>query len=105
MIKVPNQNGKVLKEMLADSISDAEKTTLRGLPNFQNGSLPFASFCKTSHHSFYILSYGVESITNGSVGQRSTLKLEDCLFKLPGVLGKLSDSNCYVRVHVTYSLN
>ena len=105
MIKVPNQNGKVLKEMLADSSSDAVKTTLRGSPNFENGPLPFGSFGKTSHYSFVTLSCGVESITNGSVGQRFTLKLEGCLFKLPGVLGTLSDSNCYVRDHATYSSN
>ena len=41
----------MLEEMLACSNSDALKTTLRGLRNFQNGLLPFASSWKASHHS------------------------------------------------------
>ena len=49
------------------SNSDAVKTTLRGLHNFQNGLPPFARR-KASRYSSVTLSLGVESIPNGSVG-------------------------------------
>ena len=36
MNNAQNQNEKVLENILANSILDSVKTTLRGLPNFQN---------------------------------------------------------------------
>ena len=61
---VQNQNGKVLKEILAGSHSDYVKTTLRGLHNFQNGLPPFAILEKLLAINLSLS----ESITNGSVG-------------------------------------
>ena len=43
MNNVQNQNGKVLEELLPGSNSDAVKTTLRGLHDFQNGLPSFES--------------------------------------------------------------
>ena len=43
MNNVKNQNWKVLEEIQAVSKSDAVKTTLRGLHNFQNSLPPFSS--------------------------------------------------------------
>ena len=40
---VQNQNSKVLEEMVAGFNSDAVKTTLRVLRNFQNSPTPFLS--------------------------------------------------------------
>ena len=63
---VPNQNWKV-QETLADSNSDAVKTTLR-LYVFQNDPPCFSNSSKISTHSSVTLPHTIESITNGSVG-------------------------------------
>ena len=67
-LDVLTQNEKVLGEMLKGSNSDAIKTTLRGLDNFQNGLAPFANFWKASRHPSVTLSRGVKSFTNGLLG-------------------------------------
>ena len=97
---VQNQNGKVLKEILAGSHSDSVKTTLRGLHNFQNGLPPFAILEKLLAINLSLS----ESITNGSVGWCITSKLIGYQFKLPaGILEDLV-TQTDMKVHVTYSL-
>ena len=84
----PNQNGKVLKETITGSNSDAVKITLRRLCRFKM-ILPLLQVFQKSFPIPVTLSHTIESITNGSVGYGVT-------FKLIG---------CYMRVHVTYRSN
>ena len=62
----PNQNGKVQEETLADSNSDAVKTTLR-LRYFKI-TIPLFKGLQKSRPIPVTLSHTIESITNGSVG-------------------------------------
>ena len=60
---------EILREIIEGSNSDALKTALRGLLNFQNSTPLFASSWKVSRHSSVIFIFiKDESITNGSVG-------------------------------------
>ena len=63
---VPNHNGKVLKEMLAGSSSDAAKTTLRCLRYFKM-TLPLLQILQKSLLIPLSLCHIQQSITNGSV--------------------------------------
>ena len=95
---VPNQNGKVLEKMLAGFNSDAVTATLTGLRNFKM-TLPLLQVLKTPLPIPF--SHIIEKITNDSIGLDVTLKLVGCLSKLLVHLANLSDSVCYMGVHVT----
>ena len=77
---VSNQNGKVLKEMLADSA----KTILRCLCYFKMNLPPsFASSSKFSPIHCHLL-HTIKSITNGYVGYGLTFKLVGCQIRALG---------------------
>ena len=65
---VPNQNGKVQEETLADSNLDAVKTSFQNSTLYQNDLSSFSSSSKISPRFSVTLSHTTESIANGSVG-------------------------------------
>ena len=93
---VPNQNGKVLEEMLADFNSDAVKITLRRLRYFKmtlsllqvlQKSLPIPLLlCQTQQRALRMALYFKASHSNWQVA-------------ISGHLAWFSDPICYMNVH------